>query len=335
MRGGGRGRSGARDVPEEQVMSPPIPQSSHQAVSVPVVSVPVSFSGLPVSVPASNFHFHSPGSGSVPSPAPASVSASSHLSEASASILNHFQRHTLKAPVLRHFLLTDFRIWHHQFRQFIKRAGPEFAMALTYPPSSAHPPPSPAILAAVETLLLDALQPALVSTQNFNAVSVLQSFLTTHAVDPASSPGKLFMVLATHFRLGQAANLLTLEAEVFATRPLTQESVEAYLHRLHSHVVAHDVAARALAQPPISDIRLFRFVVDLLPSSLRDTVENFMSTLEPQPDYLPFVTLFERLQNRLRLATSMGHSPLLFRSVPSPMIAAYMRSSVLTTNSKL
>ena len=224
MRGGGRGRGGARDVhdvPEEQVMSPPIPQSSHQAVSVPVVSVPVSFSGLPVSVPASNFHFHSPGSASVPSPAPVSVSASSHLSEASASILNHFQRHTLKAPVLRHFLLTDFRIWHHQFRQFITRAGPEFNMALTYPQSSAHPPPSPAILAAVETLLLDALQPALVSTQNLNAVSVLQSFLTTHAVDPASSPGKLFMVLATHFRLGQAANLLTLEAEVFATRPLT------------------------------------------------------------------------------------------------------------------
>ena len=122
MRGGGRGRNGARDVPETQVMSPPIPQSPHQAVSVPVVSVPVSFSGLPVSVPASNFHFHSPGSGSVPSPAPASVSASSHLSEASASILNHFQRHTLKAPVLRHFLLTEFRIWHHQFRQFITRA---------------------------------------------------------------------------------------------------------------------------------------------------------------------------------------------------------------------
>ena len=255
MRGGGRGRNGARDVPdvpEEQVMSPPIPQSSHQAVSVPVVSVPVSVSGFPVSVPVSvpapNFHFHSPVSGSASSPSPASVSASSsHLSEASASILNHFQRHTLKAPVLRHFLLTEFRIWHHQFRQFIMRAGPEFAVALTYPPSSALPPPSPAILAAVETLLLDALQPALVSTQNFNAVSVLQSFLTTHAVDPASSPGKLFMVLATHFRLGQAANLLTLEAEVFATRPLTGESVEAYLHRLHSHVVAHDVAARALA----------------------------------------------------------------------------------------
>ena len=68
MRGGGRGRSGARDVSEIQVMSPPIPQSPHQAVSVPVVSVPVSVSGFPVSVPVSvpapNFHFHSPGSGS-------------------------------------------------------------------------------------------------------------------------------------------------------------------------------------------------------------------------------------------------------------------------------
>ena len=175
-----------------------------------------------------------------------------------------------------------------QFRQFILRAGPEFAVALTHPPSSALPPPSPAILAAVETLLLDALQPALVSTQNFNAVSVLQSFITTHSVYPGSSPGKLFLVLATHFRLGQAANLLTLEAEVFATRPLPQESVEAFLHRIHSHVVAHDVAARALAQPPISDIRLFRFVVDLLPSSLRETVENYMSSLDPQPDYLSF-----------------------------------------------
>ena len=101
MRGGGRGRSGARDVPEIQVMSPPIPHSPHQAVSVPVVSVPASVSGFPVSVPVSvpapNFHFHSPGSGSASSPSPASVSASSsHLSEASASILNHFQRQLLR-----------------------------------------------------------------------------------------------------------------------------------------------------------------------------------------------------------------------------------------------
>ena len=100
MRGGGRGRSGARDVSEIQVMSPSIPQNSpHQAVSVPVVSVPVSVSGFPVSAPVSapapNFQFHSPGSGSASSPASVSAS-SSHLSEASASILNHFQRQLLR-----------------------------------------------------------------------------------------------------------------------------------------------------------------------------------------------------------------------------------------------
>jgi hypothetical protein len=132
------------------------------------------------------------------------------------------------------------------------------------PAAAGDPPPSPAVLAAVETLLIDALQPALASSLNVDAVSVLQSFITTHSVDPGSSPGKLFLVLATHFRLGPAANLLQLEAEVFATRPLPHKSVEAYLYRLQSSVVAHDVAARSLAQPPISDIRLFRFTIDAL-----------------------------------------------------------------------
>ena len=127
---------------------------------------------------------------------------------------------------------------------------------------------------------------------NINAVSVLQSFSTTYSVDPGSSPGKLFLALATHFRLGQAANLLQLEAEVFATRSLTHETVEAYLYRLQSTVVAHDVAARSLTQPPVSDIRLFRFVIDLLPTSLRETIEHFMSIIDPQPDYLVFSVLF-------------------------------------------
>ena len=106
MRGGGRGRGGARDTSELQVMSQSLPQNSPPA-SVPIDSVPVSVSGFPP-VPASNFPLHSPGSRSAFSPV--SVAASSHLSEASASILNHFQRHTLKAPDLRHFILSEFRI---------------------------------------------------------------------------------------------------------------------------------------------------------------------------------------------------------------------------------
>ncbi len=113
-------------------------------------------------------------------------------------------------------------------------------------------PSSPAILAPVETLLLDVLQPALASSMNINAVSVLQSFITTHSVDPESSPGKFFLVLAAKVRLGQAENLLQLEAEVFATRPLPQETVGLYLYRLQSTVVAHDVATRSLTQPPVS-----------------------------------------------------------------------------------
>ncbi len=51
----------------------------------------------------------------------------------------------------------------------------------------------------------------------------------THSVDPGSSPGKLFLVLAQHFRIGQAANLLLLEGEIFSTRPQPLETVEAFL----------------------------------------------------------------------------------------------------------
>ena len=82
-------------------------------------------------------------------------------------------------------------------------------------------------------------------------------------------------VLALHFRLGQPANLLLLEADVFSTRPQPLETVEAFLYRLRSaaRVVAHNVAAQALAQPVVSDVRLFRFIIDILPSTLRDTVE--------------------------------------------------------------
>jgi hypothetical protein len=79
---------------------------------------------------------------------------------------------SLRAPVLRHFALSDFRVWHQQFAQLMTgprptsaRAGAEFAAAiLKYPPSSALPPPQPAIPGPgsrpFEQLLLDALQPA-------------------------------------------------------------------------------------------------------------------------------------------------------------------------------
>jgi hypothetical protein len=174
MRGGRRG--GARESSEPQVLSPALPQPN-SPVPFPSISGSVSVSGFPVSAPNLPY-FHSPGVGPASSSAsassPVSAVASSRLSEESANILHHFQRHTLKAPVLRHFILTDFRIWHQQFHQFILRAGPEFTVALAYPPSPALPPPSPAVLAAVETFLLDALQPALMSSININAESVLQ-----------------------------------------------------------------------------------------------------------------------------------------------------------------
>ncbi len=116
--------------------------------------------------------------------------------------------------MLRNFAVSDFRVWHQQFVQFMTRASAEFATAIQYPAPSS-PPTSPAILVAVEQLLLDALQPALTSNANPNAVSVLNSFLLTHNVDPGSSPAKLLSVLALHFRLDQPANLLLLEADVF------------------------------------------------------------------------------------------------------------------------
>ena len=140
----------------------------------------------------------------------------------------------------------------------------------------------------------------------------------THNVDPGSSPAKLLSVLALHFRLGQPANLLLLEADVFSTRPQPLETVEAFLYRLRSAVVAHNV---------VSDVRLFRFIIDLLPSTLRDTVESYMTMLDPQPDYLTFPILFDRIQGRLRLAASMGTAPLVFRAAPA--IAAYTQQEEL------
>ena len=207
----GKGRGGAVDPSDSQsqVMSPQLPSSSHgSAVSVQSIPVQsVSMSGFPGPVsPSQNF---------IHAPSPVSV-VSSRLSDSSMSVLQQFQRHTLRAPVLRNFALSDFRVWHQQFAQFMTRAGAEFAAAIQYPPSSALPPTSPAILAAVEQLLLDALQPALTSNVNPNAVSVLNSFLLTHNVDPGSSPTKLLSVLALHFRLGQPANLLLLEALTFS-----------------------------------------------------------------------------------------------------------------------
>ena len=243
MRNSGKRGGGAVDPSDTQaqVMSPTLPQST----------VPVhNFSG--------SVHNVSAGTSFISSPL--SV-GSSRLADSSLSVLQQFQRHTLRAPVLRHFAISDFRIWHHQFRQFMTRAGAEFVNAITYPAPSGSPT-SPAVLAAVEQLLLDALQPALSATVNPNAVSVLHSFLLTHNVDPGSSPAKLLSVMALHFRLGEPANLLSLEAEVFSTRPQPQETVEAFLHRLRSVIVSHNVAAQAIAQPVVSDIRLFKYILD-------------------------------------------------------------------------
>ena len=320
MRNHGKRGGGAADHGDSQaqVMSPCLPQSSTVADQTVSVSVPhVSGTSVPLAVssgsvsPSQNPHnFIS---------SPFSV-GSSRIADSSMSVLQQFQRHTLRAPVLRNFSVSDFRVWHQQFWQFMTRAGAEFVHALQYPAPSG-PPTSPAILAAVEQLLLDALQPALTATVNPNAVSVLNSFLMTHNVDPGSSPAKLLSVMALHFRLGEPANLLLLEAEVFSTRPQPQETVEAFLYRLRSVVVAHNVAAQAIAQPVVSDIRLFRFIIDLLPSTLRDMVESYMTMLDPQPDYLPFQLLFDRIQGRLRLAAAMGTAPLAFRAAPA--LAAY------------
>jgi hypothetical protein len=185
MRNNGKRGGGAVDPGDlqSQVMSPQLPPASHGS-AVPVNSVPVPaviMSGLPQAgpvFPSQHQNFIHPSS-------PVSV-VSSRLSDSSLSVLQQFQRHTLRAPVLRNFAVSDFRVWHLKFVQFMTRAGAEFATAIQYPAPSG-PPTSPAILAAVEQLLLDALQPALTSTVNPNAVSILNSFL-------------LLSVLALHFR---------------------------------------------------------------------------------------------------------------------------------------
>ena len=130
MRNGKRG-GGAVDPgdSQSQVMSPQLPPSSHGSAvsvqSVPIQAVSMSgFSG-PVS-PSQNQNF-------IHAPSPVSV-VSSRLSDSSMSVLQQFQRHTLRAPVLRNFALSDFRVWHQQFVQFMTRAGADFATAIQYPP---------------------------------------------------------------------------------------------------------------------------------------------------------------------------------------------------------
>ncbi len=164
MRNHGKRGGGAADHGDSQaqVMSPLLPHALPvSTVPVPSVGNSVSVSAVPsVSVPVSP----SQRQNYIQSASPVSV-VSSRFSDSSLSVLQQFQRHTLRAPVLRQFALSDFRVWHQQFVQFRTRAGAEFATAIQYPAPSGSPP-SPAILAAVEQLLLDALQPALTATGN-------------------------------------------------------------------------------------------------------------------------------------------------------------------------
>ena len=74
----------------------------------------------------------SPSQNFIHAPSPVSVVVSSRLlSDSSMSVLQQFQRHNLRAPVLRNFALSDFRVWHQQFVQFMTRAGAEFRMYCT------------------------------------------------------------------------------------------------------------------------------------------------------------------------------------------------------------
>ena len=93
-------------------MSPRLPQTPN--VTDPTASVSVSVSGQHGSVPLPV----SPGSVSqntntfIASPLPV---GSSRFSDSSLSVLQQFQRHTLRAPVLRNFAVSEFRVWHQQF----------------------------------------------------------------------------------------------------------------------------------------------------------------------------------------------------------------------------
>ena len=106
MRNGKRG-GGAVDPgdSQSQAMSPQLPPSSlGSAVSVNTVPVQaVTMSGFPGPVsPSQHQNF-------IHASSPVSV-VSSRLSDSSMSVLQQFQRHTLRAPVLRYFALSDFRV---------------------------------------------------------------------------------------------------------------------------------------------------------------------------------------------------------------------------------
>ena len=300
MAGRGRGRSGDHaSIP--QVMSP---------ASLPPASPLSSVSDLHHGLPGPSMR-----SGSVVS------SSSSALSPDSAAVLYQLQRTTLKAPLLRAFTLADFRVWHRLFPQFLIRSGPEFAAVLQIDSrpdgSSGLPPPPPAtVLATVDTLIQDALYPASVTS------SILSSILDQHQMDPQSTPARLFTTLTAYFNLGKPSNLPILETEIFQVKPTAHETVEAFLFRLQKARTAYNVAATALQQPVVSDIRLFRHIFGLLPEQLRSSIEAFLGQSDPPLEFLPFDSLFERIMWRLRLSASHGTVPMTFRPITSVVAAA-------------
>jgi hypothetical protein len=247
MAGRGRGRGGIH-ASIDQVMSPSLPPAS------PLSSVSDLQNGLPG-----------------PSMRSVSVvsSSSSSLSADSAAVFYQLQRTTLKAPLLRAFNLADFRVWHRLFPQFLIRFGPEFAAVLqidSRPPGSPVLPPPPAtVLATVDTLIQDALYQAAVTS------SILSYILDQHQMDPQSTPARLFTTLTDYFNLGKPSNLPILEAEIF---------------QLQKARTAYNVAATALQQPVVSDIRLFRHIFALLPEQLRSSIEAFLGQSDPPLEFL-------------------------------------------------
>ena len=223
-------------------------------------------------------------------------SSSSSLSPDSAAFLHQLQRTTLKAPLLRAFNLADFRVWHRLFPRFLIRSGPEFAAVLqidSRPPGSPVLPPPPAtVLATVDTLIQDALYQASVTS------SILSSILDQHQMDSQSTPARLFTTLTEYFNLGKPSNLPILEAEIFQVKPTAHETVEVFFFRLQKARTAYNVAATALQQPVVSDIRLFRHIFALLPEQLRSSIEAFLGQSDPPLEFLPFDTLFERVMWR-------------------------------------
>ncbi len=102
------GRAVDSDDSQSQVMSPRLPQTP--TITDQTASVSVQHGSVPLAV--------SPGSVShntntfIASPLPV---GSSRFSDSSLSVLQQFQRHTLRAPVLRNFAVSEFRVWHQQF----------------------------------------------------------------------------------------------------------------------------------------------------------------------------------------------------------------------------